>query len=262
MSIYILKKNYNEFMKISALIIARNEEKKIEEALKALHFVDEIVVVLDRTIDSTESICKKFTNQIYKGKWLSEGRRRNFGIQKCRSSWILEIDADEIIQESLAREIVETVKKTKSDYFYIRLINYVGKKPIKFGWMACLAPDGKFCLFKKKSKFWIDGKVHPKYELKGKKGEEFTNQIIHKMASNISALLERFNRNTSLNAEDWVDQEKDVSKFLSVRKIISRFIKCYFSRKAYLSGGIGLLISLLSAFYPFISAMKTKEKFY
>jgi len=81
MSIYILKKNYNEFMKISALIIARNEEKKIEEALKALHFVDEIVVVLDRTIDSTESICKKFTNHIYKGKWLSEGRRRNFGIQ-------------------------------------------------------------------------------------------------------------------------------------------------------------------------------------
>ncbi len=54
-------------MKISALIIARNEEKKIENTLKSLNFVNEIVVILDRTTDKTESICKKYTKKIFKG---------------------------------------------------------------------------------------------------------------------------------------------------------------------------------------------------
>ena len=41
-------------MNLSALIIARNEEKKIELTLKSLSFVDEIVVILDRSIDDTK----------------------------------------------------------------------------------------------------------------------------------------------------------------------------------------------------------------
>ena len=70
-------------MKISALIVARNEEKKIESTLKSLNFADEIIVILDRTTDKTESICRKYTKKIFKGGWQSEGERRNFGIKKC-----------------------------------------------------------------------------------------------------------------------------------------------------------------------------------
>ena len=51
-------------MKISALIVARNEEKKIESTLKSLNFADEIIVILDRTTDKTESICRKYTKKI------------------------------------------------------------------------------------------------------------------------------------------------------------------------------------------------------
>ena len=52
-------------MKISALIVARNEEKKIESTLKSLNFADEIIVILDRTTDNTESICRKYTKHLY-----------------------------------------------------------------------------------------------------------------------------------------------------------------------------------------------------
>ena len=245
-------------MKISALIVARNEEKKIEGTLKSINFADEIIVVLDRTTDKTESICRKYTKKIFKGSWHSEGERRNFGIKKCNFTWILEIDADEIINQKLSDEISNAIKSESSDYYYIRLINYIGKKAIKFGWMACMAPDGKFCLFKKKNKYWLDGRVHPSYKIHGRKGRGLKNYIIHNMSDNISDLLKRFNRNTSFNAIDLVEQNYKLEKLFSIRKAVSRFLKCYIARKGFLSGREGLTISLLSAIYPFVSAMKAR----
>ena len=245
-------------MKISVLIVARNEEKKIESTLKSLNFADEIIVILDRTTDKTESICRKYTKKIFKGSWHSEGERRNFGIKNCNFTWILEIDADEIINQDLSEEICNAIKSESSDYYYIRLVNYIGKKAIKFGWMACMAPDGKFCLFKKKNKYWLDGRVHPSYKIHGRKGRGLENYIIHNMSDNISDLLKRFNRNTSLNAIDLVEQNYQLEKLFSFRKVVSRFLKCYIARKGFLSGKEGLTISLLSAIYPFVSAMKAK----
>ena len=69
-------------MTISALIVARNEEKKIEECLSSLNFVDEIVVILDRSTDKTFKICKKFSNKIFTGKWTCEGEKKKFWNRK------------------------------------------------------------------------------------------------------------------------------------------------------------------------------------
>ncbi len=78
------------------------------------------------------------------------------------------------------------------------------------------------------------------------------------MSDNISDLLKRFNRNTSFNAIDLVEQNYKLEKLFSIRKVASRFVKCYVARKGFLSGKEGLTISLLSAIYPFVSAMKAR----
>ena len=54
-------KNRKKNIKLSALIIAHNEEKKTYSCLSKLKLVDEIVVVLDKTNDKSKSIAKKFT---------------------------------------------------------------------------------------------------------------------------------------------------------------------------------------------------------
>ena len=59
--------------KLSALIIAQNEEKKISQCIENLKFVDEIIVILDNCKDKTEQISKKYTNKIFKGSWKIEG---------------------------------------------------------------------------------------------------------------------------------------------------------------------------------------------
>ena len=246
-------------MTLSALIIARNEEKKIEFTLKSLNFVDEIVVILDRSIDDTKKIASKYTKKIYEGSWESEGKRRNFGISKCSSKWIFEIDADELIKKPLEKEIIQKLKFNDCDFYYIPMINFIGNKKITEGWMACLAPDGKFCLFRKGKKIWVDGSVHPQYQIKGKKGKTFANSLNHYLSKDISDLLSKFNRNTSLYANDLRKKRESLNKLTSVRKIFSRFIKSFITRKGFKLGGIGVLIGILCAIYPYVSAVKCRE---
>ena len=58
--------------------------------------------------------------------------------------------------------------------------------------------------------------------------------------------------------QDLVEQNYKLEKLFSIRKVVSRFVKCYIARKGFLSGKEGLTISLLSAIYPFVSAMKAR----
>ena len=125
-----------------------------------------------------------------------------------------------------------------------------------------MAPDGKFCLFKKNHKVWDDGFVHPNYKLNGNKGNQFLNSIDHHMSKDISDLLSRFNRNTSLHAKDLKKRDGNLNKLFSKRKIISRFLKCFFIRSGFKYGGIGLLIAFLCSIYPYVSAIKSKQDSY
>ena len=51
-----------------------------------------------------KNCAKKYTSNFYKGDWNIEGDRRNFGINKCKGKWILEIDADERVSKKLKKK--------------------------------------------------------------------------------------------------------------------------------------------------------------
>ena len=79
------------------------------------------------------------------------------------------------------------------------------------------------------------------------------------MSKDISELLARFNRNSSLHAIELKKTNKNLEKFFSFRKVLSRFIKSFFLRKGYKEGKLGLLVCILNSIYPIISAIKSKE---
>ena len=85
----------NHGPKLSALVVAHNEEDDLETCLRHLHFVDEIVVLLDRCTDGSKAIAEKFAHKIIEGAWEFEGERRNTGIDACTGPWIIDADADE-----------------------------------------------------------------------------------------------------------------------------------------------------------------------
>ena len=100
-------------IKISALVVAHNEENKLASCLQKLVYADELVVVLDKTNDKSDIIAKKFGAKVYKGSWHIEANRRNFGIKKCLGDWILEIDADEHVPKQLFTEVRKKISASK-----------------------------------------------------------------------------------------------------------------------------------------------------
>lgn len=248
--------------KISALIVVHNEEKILASCLEKLNFANEIVIILDKCNDNSEIIARKYTNEIYKGEWKYEGDRRNFGIDKCNSKWILEVDADEHISKELGLEIIETINNAEYDFsnFHIKVDNYIGEYLVKYGWGGSFGRGGVTCLYKKGTKKWGRQRVHPELTFKGKFGPNLKNHIKHYFVKNISELLKKFDSWTYLKSLDLLDDEKKNTLSHNVRRIISRFLKNYYKRKGYKEGRLGFLIALLAGFFPIVSYLRSEIK--
>lgn len=245
-------------IKLTVVISIRNEEAQLAECLDTLGFADEIAVLLDKCTDTSEEIARRYTDRILPGAWAKEGDRRNAGIDFARGEWVFEIDADERVPEALAVEIRRTIESSSFDWHEILVDNYVGKRLVRWGWGASYGKAAYPGLFKKGAKTWGDQRVHPRLTWNGRKGPMLENRLIHYVDRNISDMIRRLDSYTSARARDLRDSGNVGSFANNLRRLFSRFIKCYVFRKGYREGGYGFLIALFAGLYPIISHLKAR----
>ena len=245
--------------KLTVIIPTGNELHNIEGVIKCVNFADEIIILLDDCTDNSKEIAKRYTKKIIEGRWPIEGDRRNLAIKNCKNNWILEVDADEIVSKSLAMEVKETIQKSKNDWHPIRVNNHIGDRLIKFGW-GCYIGKGQYAgLFRNGFKIWGSQRVHPKIELKGSSGLILKKPLDHFVDNDIKDMFNRLNAYTDARALD-IRDNNDGGNFLgNVKRIFSRFFKCYFLRKGYKEGRYGFFIALCAGLYPIWSYLKAKK---
>jgi len=242
---------------LSALVVARNEERQLAACLERLAFADEIVVVLDRSTDRSKEIAQGFSARLLEGAWEIEGPRRMAGIAACRGDWILEVDADERVPPELAAEIRAALPGAAPGYFLIPFDNYVGEHLVRYGWGASWGVSAAVRLFTKGAKIWGEQRIHPKLALSGER-RWLQGRMIHYVDRNISDMLARLDRYTTARARDLRESGDLGSYGHNLRRLFSRFYKCYVSHKGYREGPYGLLIALMAGLYPLISYLKAR----
>jgi glycosyltransferase involved in cell wall biosynthesis len=244
---------------LSALISVHNEQAQLSECLERLKFADEIVVLLDKCSDGSKAIAEKYTDHVHEGAWALEGERRNAGITFCNGQWVFEIDADERVPDALAQEILSTVATTSYDWHEILVDNYIGARLVRWGWGASFGKAAYPGLFRKGVKTWGAQRVHPSLQWSGKKGPMLKNRLEHYVDRNISDMVKRLDNYSTAKAKDLRDAgETWGSTATNIRRLFSRFFKCYVLRKGYREGGYGLLIALFAGLYPLVSHLKAK----
>jgi len=250
---------------LSALVVARNEEAQLAACLERLGFCDEIVVVLDKTSDSSREIAARFTDHIVEGSWDLEGGRRNTGIAACSSDWVLEVDADERVPAPLAAEIRRVIATTDADYHEILVDNYIGTRRVRHGWGASFGKAAYPGLFRQGAKIWGKDRVHPSLVWTGRKGRParkgamLTERLDHYVDRNISDMIRRLDSYSTARARDLRDRgETWGSTASNIRRLFSRFFKCYVRRGGWKEGGYGFLVALFAGLYPVLSHFKAK----
>jgi len=247
-----------EAPQLSAVISVHNEENQLAACLETLDFADEIVVLLDKCTDGSEEIAQRFTDRIVAGEWAKEGDRRNAGIAACAGKWVFEIDADERVPAALAEEISRVAATSSDDWHEIPVDNYVGDRLVRWGWGASFGKAAYPGLFRNGVKIWGNQRVHPALTWAGRRGRMLENRLEHYVDRNISDMLKRLDSYSTARAKDLRDAGDVGSTLNNLRRVFSRFIKCYVFRGGYREGGYGLMIAICAGLYPLLSHLKAK----
>ena len=245
--------------RLSALIVARNEQERLPDCLASVAFADEVVVVLDRSTDASAEIARAAGAKVIEGGWELEGERRNTGIEACSGDWILEVDADERVSPDLAQAIRATIGTSTHAWHQVPVDNYVGDRLIRHGWAGSFGTTSVPRLFRRGAKKWRAQRVHPGLDWTGKEGPKITQgALVHLVDRDISDMLRRLDKYSSAKAADLIASGKIGSLASNVRRFFSRGFKSYVSRKGYREGGWGVLLALCTGAFPLLSYLKAR----
>jgi glycosyltransferase involved in cell wall biosynthesis len=231
--------------KLSVVIITKNAEKHIKNAIQSALFADEILVLDSGSTDETCDIAEKLGAIAEYQEWLGFGRQKNKAVELASNDWVFVLDADEQITEQLKDEIIETLKNPISDGFQIaRLNNFFGKYIKTCG----LYPDYTIRLFNRRKGAFNELPVHESVQIQGKVSK-LKNHMTHMAYETIEEFIAKQNRYSSLNPK-----KKNIFKALF--SPWWTFFKLYFIKRGFLDGKHGFIIAVLYSQYTFWKYIK------
>ncbi len=242
-------------IKISATIIAFNEDRNIVRAIESLRCCDEIVVVDSGSNDRTVELAANLGARVIENPWHGYASQKNFASEQAANDWILSIDADESLSEALEGEIWQIKKNgPRYDAYTVpRLAQYLGRWILHSGWY----PDRKVRLFNRTRGRWTGDYVHESVQVDGRIGHLKSN-LLHFTCNSLSEHLKSMDHYTTLAAEQIVAQKKPIGLRHVLAEPVWAFVRTYFVKLGFLDGIEGLAIAYMAAMYDFVKYAKAR----
>lgn len=238
---------------ISTVIITLNEEECIAKAIRScLLFSDEIVLVDSGSQDATVQIAEDLGCRIYSHEWMGYAIQRNFGAEKAIYDWIFFIDADEVVDEQLAQELVNWKQQPQLEanaFSALRIGDFWGK------WLDA-RPESHTRLYNKTVFRIKDVLVHEGPNVGQEKVIRLPGVIWHYGFRDISDLIIRFNQYTDLDAQQ---AHRTGSRFNWIRLLLkppAKFFQQYVWYGMYRQGLAGFTLAVLWGYYIFLKEIK------
>jgi len=245
--------------RLSVVIITKNEEKRIEQCLESIKWVDEIIIVDDYSQDNTVGICRKYTEKIYFRKLDSFSVQKQFGVNLATGEWVLILDSDEILSPGLQEEIKDILKKGSSyDGFFIwRKTFYLGKWIKHSGWYVPIVRLFRRTKGKLDSRF-----VHEKILVDGKIGY-LTEPILHYSYQSIDQHIKKLNIFTTYDAKEVLKRKINITFgnafwYLLIKPFLM-FVKKFIILRGFMDGIEGFIISVFTGLSVFLTYTKVWE---
>ena len=254
-------------MKLSSIIIAKNEEANICRCIQSqLNCIDEIIVLIDdSTKDKTVEIVKTYPHIKYEiVKWKGYSETKQYAVSKTSNDWVLWIDADEAITPELGDELIHFKKNKPQFYAYSfpRKAYFLGRWIKHSGWY----PSRVTRLFDKTRVRFSNNEVHEYLVVSGETGKpayrtgRLKNDIDHFTDQTIRHYFYKLNEYTTLAAEELVKKGKKFRLSDVFLRPLVIFVKMYIIRRGFLDGIEGFILAVFSSAYVFTKYCKFWER--
>ncbi len=241
---------------LSVVVITKNEESRIKACLESVKWAGEIVIADNGSSDNTLVIAKNYTNKIIKESMLDFAALRNLAIKQTTGDWVLFVDADERVTESLRNEIESMISSAEFSAYALSRRNIIFGTEKRYGpfW-----PDWVIRLLRKSDfETWI-GKVHEYPKFKGNLGYS-KNSLLHLTHRNLDQIVLKSLEWSKIDARLRLESNHpQMSGWRFLRIFATEIFNQGFLRKGFFGGTVGIMDSLLQAFSTLMSYVRLWE---
>jgi glycosyltransferase involved in cell wall biosynthesis len=232
-------------MKLSVILITKNEALNLQACLDSVAFADQIVIVDSGSTDGTLEIARAAGAQVIQtADWPGFGPQKNRALAAAEGDWILSIDADERITPALAAEIHSVLEdRQAADAYEIpRKSWYCGRFIEHAGW----APDYVTRLIRQGKAKFSDDLVHERILVDGTTAKLKT-PMLHYSFRDFSQVLNKVDLYSTLSARQRYARGQRSSVGKAVLHGFAAFIRTYLFKRGFLDGSHGLALAISNA---------------
>jgi len=234
--------------KLSLVLITKNAERLLADALDSGGFADEMLVLDSGSADQTCAIAEAHGARVMRQEWLGFGAQKNQAVSLAAHDWVFVLDADERIPPALRAEILRVLQNPANQkirgYAVPRLNRFFGKTIKTCG----LYPDYSIRLFNRKHGKFTDAPVHERVQITGRTAR-LQNPMIHLAYDTVGQFIDKQNAYAELSCK-----KRSITKALFSPGWT--FFKRYVLQLGFLDGWRGFVISKLYAQYTFWKYIK------
>jgi glycosyltransferase involved in cell wall biosynthesis len=242
---------------VSAVVITRNEERRLGAALESAAFCDEIVVVDCASTDRTREIAEAAGASVtVNSPWPGWVAQRNLAVDKASHDWVLALDADERVSSPLREEIraLQTRGFGAAGYRIPRAAFYQGRWIRATDWY----PDPQIRLFDRRHGRWQGHLVHESVVTRGPVAS-LRSDLEHHPYADLSDHMRKIDLYTTL----WARQAHEGGRRFSVADLLIApfwaFWRNFLIKRGFTLGLAGLTVSAMNAYYTFAKLAKLAE---
>ncbi|MER1966970.1 glycosyltransferase family 2 protein [Castellaniella sp. GW247-6E4] len=239
-------------MRLSVIVITRDEEAHIGDCLDSVAFADELIVLDSGSADRTCAIAHARGARVEaSADWPGFGPQKNLALDLATGDWVLSIDADERVTPELARAIQRILSAPDADAYRIaRLSNFCGRWIRHSGWW----PDYVVRLFRRGAGRFTDAPVHERVEVQGRVGT-LPGHFLHYPYASLEIFIDKINRYSTEAARAAFERGRRTSVLGPFGHGAWTFIRHYVLRRGFLDGWQGLVLAGMAAtgsFYRYV----------
>ncbi len=248
-------------LRLSVVILTKNEEAFIERCLASVSWADEQVVLDSGSHDRTREIAAALGAKVYEQEaWLGWSAQRTKAISLAQHDWVFVMDVDEVVTPELAAAIQTVMRQPRHnedgysidrrDDFHGVLLPSIRRRDKLIN---CVR------LFNRRySAYDSTMVVHEEVRFSGK-AMPLSGVLLHWRGWTIDQQIASLNRYATVEAEVLYSQGHRANALSIILRPILRFLWCYVAKGCFRKGIQGLNYSIVRAIGEYVRYAKLWE---